>query len=199
VLHYAKPLARLIGELEKLPGIGPKSAQRMAYHILRASRADVEALASAILEVKQRIRFCSECFSFTEEEVCEICRDPRRQRNVICVVAEPRDIMAIERTNEYHGLYHVLQGVISPQDGIMPEMLRIRELIARIGRLGAEEVIVATNPTVEGDATALYLAGLLKPSGVRVTRLALGLPIGAELDYADEATLSSALQWRRDL
>ena len=199
MLHYAKPLARLIGELEKLPGIGPKSAQRMAYHILRASRADVEALASAILEVKQRIRFCSECFSFTEEEVCEICRDPRRQRNVICVVAEPRDIMAIERTNEYHGLYHVLQGVISPQDGIMPEMLRIRELIARIGRLGAEEVIVATNPTVEGDATALYLAGLLKPSGVRVTRLALGLPIGAELDYADEATLSSALQWRRDL
>jgi len=199
VLHYAKPLARLIGELEKLPGIGPKSAQRMAYHILRASRADVEALASAILEVKQRIRFCSECFSFTEEEVCEICRDPRRQRNVICVVAEPRDIMAIERTNEYHGLYHVLQGVISPQDGIMPEMLRIRELIARIGRLGAEEVIVATNPTVEGDATALYLAGLLKPSGVRVTRLALGLPIGAELDYADEATLSSALQWRREL
>jgi recombination protein RecR len=199
VLHYAKPLARLIGELEKLPGIGPKSAQRMAYHILRASRADVEALASAILEVKQRIRFCSECFSFTEEEVCEICRDPRRQRNVICVVAEPRDIMAIERTNEYHGLYHVLQGVISPQDGIMPEMLRIRELIARIGRLGVEEVIVATNPTVEGDATALYLAGLLKPSGVRVTRLALGLPIGAELDYADEATLSSALQWRREL
>lgn len=199
MLHYARPLARLIGELEKLPGIGPKSAQRMAYHILRASRADAEALATAILEVKQKIRFCSECFNFAEEETCEICRDPKRQTTVVCVVAEPRDILAIERTNEYRGLYHVLQGVIAPQDGVMPDMLRIRELIGRVSRLGVQEVIVATNPTVEGDATALYIASLLKPAGVRVTRLALGLPIGAELDYADQATLSSALQWRRDL
>ncbi len=199
MLHYARPLARLIGELEKLPGIGPKSAQRMAYHILRASRADAEALAAAILEVKQKIRFCSECFNFAEEETCEICRDPKRQTTAVCVVAEPRDILAIERTNEYRGLYHVLQGVIAPQDGVMPDMLRIRELIGRVSRLGVQEVIVATNPTVEGDATALYIASLLKPAGVRVTRLALGLPIGAELDYADQATLSSALQWRRDL
>lgn len=197
--QYAKPLARLIGELEKLPGIGPRSAQRLAYHILRSSKADVEALAAAILEVKQRIRFCSQCFNFAEEETCDICRDPRRDATTLCVVAEPRDITAMERTNEYRGLYHVLQGVISPQDGIMPEMLRVRELLSRVTTLGVCEVIIATAQTVEGDATALYLAGVLKPLGARVTRLALGLPVGAELDYADQATLSSALQWRREM
>jgi len=192
-------LARLIGELEKLPGVGPKSAQRMAYHLLRAPRADTDALAAAIVEVKERIRFCSDCFNFSEDVRCDFCRDPRRKQTTICVVAEPRDIMAIEKTNEYSGLYHVLQGVISPQDGVMPDMLRIRELIERISHLGVTEIIVATNPTVEGEATALYLANLLKPSGVKVTRLAHGLPVGADLDYADQATLISALQWRREL
>ncbi|NUQ71423.1 MAG: recombination protein RecR [Chthonomonadales bacterium] len=199
MLHHAKPLARLIGELGKLPGIGPKSAQRMAYHILRSSASDVQALAEALLEVKERIRFCAECFNFSEEETCSVCRDPRRNAHVVCVVAEPRDIMAIERTQEYRGLYHVLQGLVSPRDGIMPEMLRVRELLQRIATRGIEEVIVATNPTVEGDTTALYLAKLLKPVGVRVTLLAHGLPVGAELDYADPATLSSALQYRREL
>lgn len=199
MLHYAKPLARLIGELEKLPGIGPKSAQRMAYHLLRVPRADAEALASAIVEVKDRIRFCRECFNFSEDELCEFCRDPRRRPATLCVVAEPRDIMAIEKTDEFRGLYHVLQGLIAPQDGVMPDMLRLRELIERISRLGVTEVIVATNPTVEGEATALYIASLLKPSGIKVTRLAHGLPVGADLDYADQATLISALQYRREL
>jgi len=171
----------------------------MAYYLLRCPREQVEALAAAMLDVKARIRFCRECFNFAEEELCEICRDPKRDQTLVCVVAEPRDIFAIERTSEYSGLYHVLQGLISPQEGIMPEALRIRELIGRVSRLNVREVIVATNPTVEGDTTALYLANQLKPCGIRVTRLALGLPVGAELDYADQATLSSALQYRRDL
>lgn len=199
MLLYARPLARLIGELEKLPGIGPKSAQRMAYFLLRCPRPQAEALAAAILEVRDKIQFCRECFNFAEGEMCEICRDPRRDPRVICVVAEARDILAIERTSEFRGLYHVLQGLVSPQEGIMPEMLRLRELMERVSRLGTEEVIVATNPTVEGDITALQLANELKPLGVHVTRLALGLPVGAELDYADQATLSSALQFRREL
>jgi recombination protein RecR len=199
MLHYARPLARLIGELEKLPGIGPKSAQRVAFHILRMPLGDARALASAITEVRETIRFCSECFNFSEQEVCEICRDPRRSSATICVVAEPRDLIAIEKTNEYHGRYHVLHGVIAPQDGIMPDQLRIRELLARITRSQTTEVIIATNPTIEGEATALYLAKLLKPSGIKVTRLAHGLPLGADLDYADQATIISALQYRREL
>ncbi|MBM3493469.1 MAG: recombination protein RecR [Armatimonadetes bacterium] len=199
MLHYARPLARLIGELEKLPGIGPKSAQRVAYHILRMSASDARALASAIAEVKDAIRFCSQCFNFSEAETCQTCLDPRRTASTICVVAEPRDLIAIEKTGEYHGLYHVLHGVIAPQDGIMPDQLRIRELLERLSRSETSEVIVATNPTVEGEATALYLARLLKPTGIKVTRLAHGLPLGADLDYADQATIISALQWRREL
>jgi recombination protein RecR len=199
MLHYAKPLARLIAELEKLPGIGPKSAQRMAFHILRIPPEDAGLLASAIVEVKERIRFCTECFNFSDQDLCEICRDTRRDPTMLCVVAETRDLMAMERTNEYRGLYHVLQGVISPQEGIMPDMLRIREIFPRIAKNSVTEVIIATNPSVEADATAFYLAKLLKPQGIRVSRIAHGLPAGGDMDYADQATLVSALTYRREL
>ena len=199
MLHYAKPLARLVGELEKLPGIGPKSAQRMAFYLLRVPAEEARKLAEAILEVKEKIGFCRECYNFTDQELCELCRDPRRDQTMMCVVAEPRDLIAMEKTNEYRGLYHVLQGVISPQDGIMPEMLRIRELFPRLSRHNTREVIVATNPTVEGEATAFYLARQLKTLGLKVTRIAHGLPAGGDLDYADQATLISALNWRREM
>jgi recombination protein RecR len=199
MLNYAKPLARLIAELEKLPGIGPKSAQRMAFHILRASPDEAGLLAAAIVEVKERIGFCAECYNFADQDRCDVCRDPRRDPAMLCVVAETRDLMAMERTNEFRGLYHVLQGVISPQEGIMPDMLRIRELLPRLSRNDVREVIIATNPTVEGDATAFYLAKLLKPLGVKVTRIAHGLPAGGDMDYADQATLVSALTYRREL
>ncbi|HSV74708.1 MAG TPA: recombination mediator RecR [Chthonomonadales bacterium] len=197
--QYARPLARLVASLERLPGIGPKSAQRMAFHLLRCPDEEAHALAAAIVEVKERITLCHDCFNFAEEARCEVCRDPRRDRSVLCVVAEPRDLMAMERTNEFRGLYHVLQGVISPQDGIMPEMLKIRELLARASAGEVTEAILATNPTVEGDATAFYIARLLKPLGLKVTRIAHGLPAGGDLDYADQATLISALNWRREM
>ncbi len=199
MLHYAKPLAKLVGELEKLPGIGPKSAQRMAFYLLRIPKEEARKLAEAILEVKEKIGFCTECFNFTDQETCEICRDTKRDASVFCVVAEPRDMIAMEKTNEYRGLYHVLGGVISPQEGIMPDMLRIKELLPRLSRHNAQEVIIATNPTVEGEATAFYLARLLKPLGLKVTRIAHGLPAGGDLDYADQATLISALNWRREI
>ena len=199
MIHYAKPLARLIGELEKLPGIGPKSAQRMAFYLLRVPADEARHLADAILEVKEKIRFCEECYNFTDQELCEICRDTRRSPETLCVVAEPRDLIAMEKTNEYHGLYHVLGGVISPQEGIMPDMLRIRELMPRLSKHNVQEVVIATNPTVEGEATAFYLARLLKPLGLKVTRIAHGLPAGGDLDYADQATLISALNWRREM
>lgn len=199
MLHYAKPLARLVGELEKLPGIGPKSAQRMAFYLLRVPNEEARKLAEAILEVKEKIGFCRECFNFTDQDLCEICSDHRRDKTVLCVVAEPRDMIAMEKTNEYRGLYHVLQGVISPQEGIMPDMLRIKELLPRLSANDAKEVIIATNPTVEGEATAFYLARLLKPLGLKVTRIAHGLPAGGDLDYADQATLISALNWRREM
>lgn len=199
MIHYAKPLARLVGELEKLPGIGPKSAQRMAFYLLRIPAEEARKLADAIVEVKERIGFCRECYNFTDTEVCDVCSDPRRDKTIICVVAEPRDLIAMEKTNEYRGIYHVLQGVISPQEGIMPDMLRIKELLPRLSRNECTEVIIATNPTVEGEATAFYLARLLKPLGLKVTRIAHGLPAGGDLDYADQATLISALTWRREM
>ena len=199
MIHYAKPLARLVGELEKLPGIGPKSAQRMAFYLLRVPKEEAGKLAEAILEVKERIGLCRECFNFTDQELCEICSSPKRDQHLMCVVAEPRDLIAMEKTNEYRGLYHVLQGVISPQEGIMPDMLRIKELIPRLSRHDTQEVIIATNPTVEGEATAFYIARLLKPLGLKVTRIAHGLPAGGDLDYADQATLISALSWRREM
>ena len=198
-MYYPKPLAKLVGELEKLPGIGPKSAQRMAFYLLRASDEDARALTDAINEVKLRITQCKVCFNFADKEVCDVCASDKRDKATICVVSEPRDLIAMEKTNEYRGVYHVLQGVISPMDGIGPEMLRVRELQQRVMDGGITEIILATNPTIEGDTTAMYVAGILKPLGVKVTRIAHGMPVGGDLDYADQATLIRALEWRREI
>ena len=194
--YYARPLARLIEELEKMPGIGPKTAQRLALHVLRRSPEEAKLLADAVLEVKEKIRPCAVCFNYTEEEQCPICADPRRDRSLICVVAEVRDLIAMENTGEFRGLYHVLGGLISPMDDIGPEALTIRELLVRLGAGEVKEVVIATNPTVEGDATAMYLARLVKPLDVRATRIALGLPVGGDLDYADQVTIARALEGR---
>ena len=196
---YPRPLARLIEELEKLPGIGPKSAQRLALHVLHASEEDAAALADAIREVKGKIRACQRCFSYTEGEVSDLCADPQRDDALLCVVGEARDLMAMERAGGYRGRYHVLQGLISPMDGVGPDSLRISELVARVREGGFAEVILATSPTVEGDATAMYVAGLLRPLGVRVTRIALGLPVGGDLDYADDVTITRSLEGRREM
>lgn len=196
---FARPLAELIAALEKLPGVGPKSAQRLAYHLLRVPDHEAFALAKAIENAKAKLRFCELCQNISENAICEICADRRRDQSVICVVAEPRDIAAVERANEYKGLYHVLHGLLSPMDGIGPESLRVRELLARLSGETVQEIILATNPTLEGDATALYLSKLIKPAGIRVTRLAHGMPIGGELDYADSATLMSAIEYRREM
>jgi len=198
MLHYAKPLARLVAELERLPGVGPKSAQRMAFHILRQPQEEAARLSEAILSVKQHIKLCKVCSNFTDQELCEVCRDTKRDRTLMCVVAETRDLIAMEKTNEYRGLYHVLQGLISPMDNITPELLKIRELFPRVAD-GVKEVILALNPTTEGQTTALYLSTRLKPLGVKVSQIAHGLPAGGDLDYADQATLISALQWRREM
>lgn len=198
-MYYAKPLARLVAEFEKLPGIGPKSAQRLAFHVLRVSEDEARALAEAVVSVKQEIRQCPVCFNFTDQERCEICDDVKRDRSLLCVVSEPRDVVAMEKTNEFRGMYHVLGGVISPMDGVGPEMLRIRELVVRVNEGEVREVVLATNPTIEGDTTAMYIAGLLKPLGTRVTRIAHGMPVGGDMDYADQATLIQALQWRREI
>jgi len=195
---YPGPLARLMEELEKMPGVGPKSAQRLALYLLRAGVDDARALAEAILEVKEKIRPCSVCFNFTDDDLCAICADPQRDASLMCVVSEARDLLAMERAGGFRGRYHVLQGLLSPMDGVGPEALRIRELLARMQDEVAE-VILATNPTVEGDATAMYLAGLLKPLGVKVTRLALGLPVGGDLDYADDVTIARAVMGRTEL
>lgn len=195
---FARPLAELIAELERLPGVGPKSAQRLAYHLLRIPEEEAERLTSAITHAKSSLCFCRQCQNISEAEMCEICSDRRRDGAVICVVAEPRDIIAVERLNEFRGLYHVLHGLMSPMDGIGPDQLRVKELLARLEG-AVSEVILATNPTIEGDATALYLAKLIKPLGIRVTRIAHGMPVGGELDYADSATLLSAIEYRREL
>ncbi len=195
----AEPVAKLIDEFAKLPGIGPKTASRLAYFVLRSPREDALALAEAIHEVKERIIFCSTCFNITEQDPCPICADPDRERKTICVVEEPLDVVALDRTGEYHGLYHVLHGAISPVDGIGPDRLRIRELIERVKREQPDEVILAMNPNIEGDATAMYIARQLLPLGVTVTRPASGLPVGGDLEYADEVTLGRALAGRRVL
>lgn len=195
---FARPLAELIAELERLPGVGPKSAQRLAYHLLRVTDAEAFRLADVIKFAKQNLRFCERCQNVSEQALCEICSNPRRDPMQICVVGEPRDIAAIERVNEFKGVYHVLHGLLSPMDGVGPEQLRIKELLERL-RDDVTEVIVATNPTTEGDATALYLAKLIKPAGIKITRLAHGMPVGGELDYADSATLLSALEYRREM
>ena len=197
--HYAAPVQDVIDELSRLPGIGPKSAQRIAYYLLRASTPEATRLATAITELKERIGFCQRCFNIAEGELCGFCRDERRDSHLVCVVEEPRDIVALERTNEFPGRYHVLQGAISPIEGIGPEQLRVKELLARIPQEEITEVILATNPNIEGEATAMYLARLLKPLGLRVTRLASGLPVGGDLEYADEVTLERALEGRREV
>ena len=198
-MHYARPLARLVGELEKLPGVGPKSAQRLAFHILRIPDEDARNIAEAIVEVKEKIGICSVCYNFTDVDVCDLCRNDRRDTGLLCVVADPRDLLAMERTNEFRGRYHVLGGVISPMEGIGPEMLRIRELVERVQDGKVREAILCTNPTIEGDTTAMYVARLIKPFGVKVTKIAFGLPVGGDLDYADQATLVQALEGRREL
>ncbi len=198
-MYYAKPLARLVAELEKLPGIGPKSAQRLAFHLLRLPPEEARQLATAIVQVKEQIHSCSVCFNFTDLEVCDICANPRRDRSLLCVIADPRDLIAIERTNEYPGLFHVLGGVISPMEGIGPDQLRMRELLERVNRDDVKEVILATNPQVEGEATAHYIHRLLKPFGINVSKIAFGLPMGGDLDYADPATLIQALGGRRSM
>jgi len=199
VTVYAAPLQRLIDELGKLPTIGPKTAQRLAFYMLSMTQADAQALADAILEAKRLIRHCSICGNITDVDPCAICTSDRRDHAVICVVEDPRDIAAMERTREFSGVYHVLQGAISPLDGIGPDDLRIGELLRRVADGSVREIIVATNPRVEGEATALYLSRVLKPLGVRVTRIAHGLPVGGDLEYADEVTLARALEGRRDL
>ncbi|MGE5707420.1 MAG: recombination mediator RecR [Bacteroidota bacterium] len=196
---YSKPLARLIEELQRLPGIGPKSAQRLAFHLLKQETGVVEGLAQALLEAKSQIKLCSQCSNLSAQDPCELCSDTKRDLKVLCVVAEPRDVIALERTREFKGRYHVLQGLISPMDGVGPEQLKIKELLARLQGSAVEEIILAINPTIEGEATTLYLSRLLKPTGLRLTRIAFGLPIGSDLEYADELTLIRALEGRREV
>jgi recombination protein RecR len=201
-VHYAKPLARLVSEFEKLPGVGPKSAQRLAFHVLRIPDEEAQSLARAISEIKASIRYCEVCANFTDRSICDICEDSRRDHTTICVVSEPRDLIAMEKTNEYRGVFHVLQGVISPMDGIGPDRLRIKQLLERLQNSEVKEVILATNPTVEGDATAMYITdNVIRPldKGIRITKIAHGMPIGGDIDYADQATLISALEWRREM
>jgi recombination protein RecR len=196
---YAGPVQDLIDELGRLPGVGPKSAQRIAFHLLKLGKDDALRLARAIAEAKDRVSFCRTCFNIAEGDLCGLCADPRRDTTVVCVVEEPRDLVAVEKTGEFKGRYHVLQGAISPIEGVGPEQLRIRELLDRIGADGITEVILCTNPNLEGEATAMYLGRLLKPLGLRVTRIASGLPVGGDLEYADELTLGRALEGRRDV
>ncbi len=195
----APPVARLIEAFHRLPGIGPKSAQRLTYHLLRAPEAEARSLAQAIVELKERIILCSVCQNVTEADPCGICSDPARDRSTICVVEEPLDILALERSGGHRGLYHVLHGAISPMDGIGPEDLKVSQLVARLRKGGVNEVIMATNPNLEGEATAMYVGRLLTPLGARVTRLARGLPVGADLEYADDLTLARALEHRQEV
>jgi recombination protein RecR len=197
---YAGPVQDLIDELGRLPGVGPKSAQRIAFHLLKLPKDDAIRLAQVIREVKEKVSWCHQCFNISEGELCGICLDQRRDATVVCVVEEPRDIVAVEKTQEFKGRYHVLQGAISPIDGIGPDQLKVRELLARLSAEGIQELILCTNPNIEGEATALYLARLLKDvPGIRVTRIASGLPVGGDLEYADELTLGRALEGRREV
>ena len=196
---FAEPLARLITEFKRLPGIGQKSAQRIAFHIMRVSRDDADQLSRAIMDVKDKLTICTICNNITDSEICQYCRDPQRDQKVVCVVEDPNNIVAIEVTRQFYGLYHVLGGALSPLRGIGPEQLKLKNLIDRIARGGVEEVIVATNPTVEGEATAVYLSKLLKPLGMKVTRIAMGIPVGSDLEFADEVTMGKSLENRREM
>ena len=197
--YYPEPVARLIDALQRLPGIGPKTAQRLTFYLLKRPAEEVRELGDALLSMKEKITYCRVCFNVTDEDPCRICGDPRRDPNVICVVEEPNDLLAMERTGEFRGRYHVLLGALSPLDGIGPDDLKIRELLSRLEGKEMAEVILATNPNVEGEATALYLAKLLRPLAVRITRIARGLPVGGDLEYADQVTLSKALEGRREI
>lgn len=197
--YHIAPLSRLVEQFERLPGIGYKSAQRLAYYVLGLSNEEVKQLSDSILEAHDKIHTCRICCNLTDQELCSICRNPARDQSTICVVENPRDVVALERTRDYNGSYHVLHGVISPLNGIGPDQLRIKELLSRVQEDIVKEVIMATNPTVEGEATAMYISRLLKPLGIRVTRLAYGIPVGGDLEYADEVTLSRALEGRSEL
>ncbi|MBF8982892.1 recombination protein RecR [Lutibacter sp. B2] len=197
--YYAVPVARLIEEFSKLPGIGKKSAQRLAFHVLDMNEADVLNLSDAIIQAKKKTKYCSECANITDVDPCSLCRNKQRQRDIICVVESPRDVVAMEKTREFRGLYHVLHGSISPMEGIGPEEIKIKELLIRLQKEDVREVILATNPTIEGEATAMYVSKLIKPSGIKVTRIAYGIPVGGDLEYADEVTLSKALEGRREI
>jgi recombination protein RecR len=196
---FAEPLARLIQEFKRLPGIGQKSAQRLAFHVLRGSREDAERLVEAVLDVKSRLGLCRLCNNISESELCPFCLDPHRDRSVVCVVEEPHNILPVETTRQFQGVYHVLHGAISPLRGVGPDQLKIKNLLERIEGGEAREIILATNPNVEGEATAAYLARLLKPLGLKVTRIAMGVPVGSDLEFADEVTMSKSLENRREL
>jgi len=196
---YARPFARLVAEFERLPGVGPKSAQRLAFHILKLDNEAVKRLVTAIEDVKAHMRQCSVCFHVTDQELCDICMDQRRNQAVLCIVAESRDLIALEKTGEFRGRYHVLGGLLAPMDGVGPEQLRIRELLNRVGESSFDELVIATNPSIEGDATALYLAKLLKPFVGKVSRIAHGIPVGGDIDYTDSATLIQAFDGRREI
>ncbi|WDV45965.1 recombination mediator RecR [Clostridiaceae bacterium M8S5] len=197
--YYAEPIAILIEELSKLPGIGKKTAQRLAYHILNASNKEAMSLANAIVNAKRNIKYCSICNNLTQKDPCNICEGAKRDKSIICVVEGPKDVVAMEKTREFNGMYHVLHGSISPMDGIGPEEIKIKELLIRLQDSTVKEVILATNPTIEGEATAMYISRLLKQTGIKMTRIAYGIPVGGDLEYADEVTLSKALQNRREI
>lgn len=198
-MYFTPPLARLIEEFQKFPGVGPKSAQRMAFFVLNMSIEDVAKLAEVVVDAKNKVKHCSKCFHLSADDPCEICTNEKRDSSIICVVADSRDVIALEKTREYRGYYHVLSGLISPLEGRGPEQLRIRELINRAHGDGAKEVILAINPTIEGDATVLYISSFLKPLSIKVTRIAFGLPMGSDLEYADEITLTRAMEGRREI
>lgn len=196
---YAEPIARLIDEFRKLPGIGPKTAQRLVYNLLRRPRQDAEQLSQAILDIKDKVTYCSRCNNFSDQDPCFFCTSPNRTPELICVVEEPHDILSIERTREYRGQYHILHGVLSPINGVGPDDLKLKNLMERLGEGNTREVILATNPNVEGEATTVYLARLLKPTGIKISRIALGLPVGSDMEFADEVTMLRALQGRHEL
>ena len=197
--NYSEPIDRLINEFSKLPGIGRKTAQRLAFHVINMDIKDVTGLSKALVDVKNEIKYCSVCCNISDSGVCPICANSHRDPSTICVVEDPRDVAAMERTKDYSGRYHVLNGVISPMDGIGPDMLNIKELISRLGDGSVKEIIMATNPTIEGEATAMYISRLVKPMGIKVTRIAHGLPVGGDLEYADDVTISKALEGRREI
>jgi recombination protein RecR len=196
-MSYTLPLARLIDEFQKLPGIGPKSAQRLAFHVLKQAPEDVRSFSDALLDARDKIGYCQRCFNLSAQDICEVCSQPGRKPALLCIVAEPKDLYALERTGEFRGVYHVLQGLISPLEGIGPEDLKIKELLARLSDPGVEEVILALPPSIEGDTTSLYLSRMIKPLDIRLTRIAFGLPVGADLEYADNMTITRALQGRQ--